>query len=217
MKKSWIGVIAVLLVGGVSTVGATTIDVVTVGLGDMGHAGTAEDPLVAGEMIDVALVLNHVPIPSYPSYDNPILMDMDLDLHIGGAGSLDSSQEIIKGALNFQWHPDLMGSPIDMLPYIGTNDVPLTAVSVNGVPGQPGGVELVGGFAVKADGTGDIPVTLALGEVWVPCYWPGPPLPDWPEWLSQEDLGDLMIYAPEPVTMCLLSAGAFTLLRKRRR
>jgi hypothetical protein len=95
-----------LILGMASLANATVIDVITVGEGSMGHAGTSNDPLYPSETIWIAIRLNHNPYPgtSYPSYDGYITDAVGLDLHATGAGMLDVPYTITKNGLR---HDDL--------------------------------------------------------------------------------------------------------------
>jgi hypothetical protein len=92
MKRNMLLLMTLLFITA-TPVNATVIDVVTVGLGNMGHAGTGTDPLAPGEIIEIAIVLNHNPYDpvgsTYPSYDGYIIDTVGLDLHVlnidGGA------------------------------------------------------------------------------------------------------------------------------------
>jgi len=55
MKKL---LVLMLVLGMASLANATVIDVVTVGVGSLGHAGTLTDPLVESETIEIQIILN---------------------------------------------------------------------------------------------------------------------------------------------------------------
>lgn len=225
MKSISIGLTAcvALMAGIVSTVDATVIDVVTVGVGDMGHAGTIEDPLVVGEYIGIEVFLNHNPYPGYPSYDGYLLSSMDIDLDVTGAGSLQvplcpdrSIRTLLEAALD--WNAGFAA--------IGAHELRPEAIRVTGVSfGFAGPTYLVRGMGVQATGNGNINVSQTIylsGGQYSPYKTPaGDPYPGvYPDhwiWMVEADLGDLVIYAvPEPIAMLLLSAGGTVLMRKRR-
>ena len=77
-----------LVFGVASLANATVIDLVTVGVGSMGHTGTSADPLEVDEMIWIKIVLNHNPYPGWPSYDGYSLDTIGLTLDVSGPATL---------------------------------------------------------------------------------------------------------------------------------
>ena len=224
MKK----VLALILVLGMTSLAnATIIDVVTVGLGDMGHAGTSEDPLVESETIAIQIVLNHNPYTGYPAFDGYGLDGMDLDLHVSGAGSLEVVQkEIMIAPGVFEWVDDLQyhedfGVWTQSDPLIVGNQIASMSGGVleGGIQSQEGGTPLVWNLLIHCDGRGEILVDLTLaGSTRVSEYWNSSTDEPYPEWFYAEEihLGDLVLYSiPEPMTIALLGLGGLFLRRRR--
>jgi hypothetical protein len=100
-----------LVLGMASIASATVIDVVAVDIGmSNGRLGAEGDLLEAGDVVGLALVLNHNPYPSYPSYDGYLLQGMDVSLQVSGAGMLGVNTTADKtGAWLdnvIDWNPD---------------------------------------------------------------------------------------------------------------
>ncbi len=87
MKK----VLALMLVfGTASLANASVIDVVTVGVSDLGHDGTPNNPLWPSETIEIGIILNYNPYPGgWTSYDGYALSVMSLGLEVSGYATLD--------------------------------------------------------------------------------------------------------------------------------
>ena len=226
--------ILMLVFGMASLANATVIDVVTVGLGDMGHAGTSEDPLVESEIIEIMIVLNNNPYPGYSTYDGYVIDAFDLDLHVSGAGSLGVVMMLDKfgnptDVPDLQHHEDLeFWSQPD--PLIVDNKI---AQLMGGTMGYvfPGEVPLVWNLLIHCDGSGDVLVDLTLNgtthyfDYWSPLHgepYTGYPashdLVAWEKFATEEDLGNLVIHnVPEPATIALLGLGSLFLMRRRRK
>jgi hypothetical protein len=238
MKK----VLALMLVLGMtSVVNAGIIDVVVVGEGSLGHAGTSEDPLVPSETIEIAIILTHNPYPGYSSYDGYVIDTMDLDLHVSGPATLSTpaiknkAGEIIGDDL--QHHADW-----DVWSQSGNNDGTAAGyepvIVGNSIAQMLGGsfgyilgsqpptgdgpavppTQLVWNLFLHCDGYG--PVTLDLTLNGSTHYWEysnpsgGPYGGD--GLATEGDLGDLVIHQiPEPMTIALLGLGGLFLRRRR--
>ena len=223
--------ILMLVFGLASLANATVIDVVTVGLGDMGHAGTSEDPLVESETIAIQIVLNNNPYPGYPSYDGYVLDTMDLDLHVTGPGSLGVVMRTSKAGdvpdLMHHEDFDLWGESNPLI--VGNGILQMSGASMGFI--YPGEQALVWNLLIHCDGPGFVTVDLTLNgttQYW--DYWNDPDSepftgypPDgdimaWAKYATEEDLGDLVIHQiPEPATIALLGLGGLFLVRRRRK
>ena len=86
------------------------ISVVTDGVGSLGHAGTAGDPLYIGETIDIKIVLNDNPIIG--TYDGYALSMFDLVLTQSGPGTLDASGIAFDAAITSNLEDNTAGDGI---------------------------------------------------------------------------------------------------------
>jgi hypothetical protein len=239
MKKL---LVLLLVLGVTSLANAGVIDVVTVGVGDQGHAGTSQDPLVASETIEIAILMNYNTYPDrqFPSYDGYFTDSVGLDLHVSGPGTLsvpgifDKNQDRIGDDL---MHHSEFGAWSQSGINDGTPGGYVPMVVDNGIAKMAGGV-LTGGIRYDEDGGGGAGVLIwnlflhcdGFGEVLVDLtiqdpasryspYWKPSTDAPYPEWqaLLASDLGDLTIYqVPEPMTICLLGIGGFFLRRRRK-
>ena len=221
MKKL---LVLTLVLGMVSAANATVIDLVADGVGDMGHSGTAGDPLSVGETLRIQIVLNKNPYPGASSYDGYTLFGMALDLHISGPGIL--GHDTTKGgAPKIGWN-----GGFSVTDFRGVNSVTgnIDLITAGALPpylqnDQVGAEPLVWNLWVQAtagtDPTIVLDLTLADLTIYSPYYDPaGGPYPDPPGWLSavEGDLGDMVVYVPEPMTITLLGLGGL-LLRYRKK
>jgi hypothetical protein len=227
MKKL---LILMLVFGLASLANATVVDVVTVGLGDMGHAGTEEDPLEESEIIAIQIILNHNPYAGYPSYDGYFTDGVDLDLHVTGAGSLGVVQLLKKGIYydDLQHHADFaVWAESDPL-IVGNAIASMSGgVLTGGIHGAAGGTPLIWNLYIHCDGDGPVNIDLTLNDGrYAPYGDPaGDPFyadfdPRNGTWLAmvEADLGDLTIYqVPEPATIALLGLGSMFLMRRKRK
>jgi hypothetical protein len=213
-----------------SLANATVIDVVTDGVGDFGNAGTSTDPLEVGETIDLKIVLNHNPytVPGYSSYDGYVLDAMDVDLHVGGPGTLGVVMKTTKTGdfPDLGYHADF-DVWLHSYPLIVDNQIAqmkggslgyiLGAGEWGGPPPEP--VKLIWNLYIVGNGNGAVVIDLTLvgltryWDYWDPRGWPIGPYKN----ATEGDLGDLTLYTvPEPMTILLLGMGGLVLLRRRR-
>ena len=224
MKKL---LILMLVFGLASLANATVIDVVTAGVGSMGHAGTAEDRLEESETIAIQIVLNNNPYPSWPTYDGYFTDAFGLDLHVTGGGSLSAgfvATSKTGDVYDILHHADLdVWAQSDPL-IVGNSIAKMAGGVLSG--GIQGEAVLIWNMIIHCDGTGDVILDLTLQDVdshYADFMQPGDP--DGPyggeeAWkaLLESDLGNLTIYqVPEPATIALLGLGSLFLMRRRRK
>ena len=214
-------VLALMLVLGMtSAVNAGIIDVVTSGLGDMGHAGTSADPLELGETIEIKIVLNADPDPTwyggigYAGYDGWYLNAMDLDLEVSGPAQL---AELGTLPLKRMKHHVDFATWAEPEPAVVDNAIAYMAGVVSG-DGIQGPTDLVWNLIITCTGNGPVVVDLTLNGL--SRYTDGPVSWDMGnEWIemTEGDLGDLIIHQviPEPMTIALLGLGGLFLRRRR--
>jgi hypothetical protein len=220
-----------LVLGMATLANATVIDVVTVGPGSLGHAGTSTDPLVPSEVIHIQIVLNSNPYDpiggTYKSYDGYALSTMDLDLHIAGPGTMDVGTKDKSG--NPIWQYDARLYPFGV---VDDGDLSNGLDQISGVAmppvapptsGSTGPIPLVWDLIIHCEGDGPIIIDLTLNGVTE--YSPytkadgKSPYPNPPGWVlaTEQDLGDLVIHnIPEPATVALLGLGGLFLLRRKK-
>ena len=224
--------ILMLVLGIASLANATIIDVVTVGVGSLGHAGTSEDPLEESETIEIKIVLNFNDNPSPPPQDGYLLSSIDLDLHVSGPGTLAA------GTWYYTYYPlwqkNTLLSPFnvvdsyDTTPWDSIGDGIDQFTGVTGAGPIRGPADLIWDLIIHCDGPGNIVIDLTAGttELGAGQYAPFTnatgqlPKPDPPGWVAmvEADLGDLVIYnVPEPATIALLGLGSLVLMRRRRK
>jgi hypothetical protein len=214
MKKL---LIMVLVLGMVTASNATVIDLVTRGVGTLGNKGTIDDPLEQSEWIYIDIVLNHNPYPEYPSYDGYNLFGMDLDLHVIGPGSLGYDTTKLGG-------PKLVWD--NRFSVTGFSDIGQDGniASINGgslgenLVSGPGGIVLVSGLMFHCDGPDPVLLDLTLAGTTKYSEFSGGGVGPYPgDWINavEGDLGDLVIYQPEPMTIALLGIGGLFLRRRK--
>jgi len=215
-----------LVLGMTSVASAGIVDVVVVGEGSMGHAGTSTDPLMPSETIEIAIVLNSNPYPgtAYPNYDGYLLSTLDVDLHVSGPGTMDVGTTNKSG--DPVWQYDTRLSPFGVVDdgdlSNGLNQIAGTALTPVGPPtsGSTGPIPLVWDLIIHCDGNGPLTIDLTMNGVseYSP-YSDGTGINPYPDgWilLTEGDLGDLVIHQiPEPMTIALLGLGGLFLRRRR--
>jgi hypothetical protein len=223
MKKL---LVLALVLAFVSSASATIIDVVAVDIGQSGgRLGASDaDELQASDIIGLKIVLNYNQntLGAPPSYDGYLLSSMDLDLHVLGAGSIDTVEK------QGQWSPN-PGAPIvtanagispfvwkDSLGVAGGVDIALGFQELSGVAltDIQGPVDLVWDLLFHCDGDDDVVLDLTLHGLsqYKNDKIPGSNYLD----MVEADLGDLVIHqVPEPMTLALLGLGGLFLRRRK--
>jgi hypothetical protein len=229
MKKL---LVFMMVLGMATMANATVIDVVTVGEGDMGNAGTELDPLDIGESIEIKLLLNFNLAP-HPPQDGYLLSSLDVTINVSGGGEMDAGFWYY-GAPIWQKHgqfsPFVVNDSYDATEWDSIDDGldQVTGVAMDPIyPATTAGADLVWDLIITATSTTDITIDLVAGttELGGGEYSPysditrDQPKPDPPGWVAMTngDLGDLTIYTvPEPTTVALLGLGGLLLLRRRK-
>jgi hypothetical protein len=189
MKKI---LVLLLVLGMASWAHAGLINVVADGVGDMGHAGTALDPLAIGEVLKIKITL-----AAGASSDG-----YDLDLHVTGAGQLAESA----GGINY-------APGIGMWTYSGIVGNSIAQMSEIHLMGQWKDQDLIWNLEIECTGEDDVLVDLTLNGGTRVDPMGGTAYVD----LGEADLGDLVIYQiPEPMTIALLGLGGLLALRRRK-
>ena len=191
------------------------ISVVTSGAGDAGNAGTSGDPLVAGEMIAVKVVLVDNPGSHSTStyYDGYILSSMDLDLSVSAQGTIAEKGTTAPTRMK---HHASFATWAEPEPAIASNGIAYFGGvgPTAGITSPYGDVDLVWNLEITAAGTGNITIDLGLNGTTSYSVAGGGEL----SWVNavEGDLGDLTIYAvPEPITIALLGLGGLFLRRRK--
>ena len=182
------------------------ISVVTDGVGSLGNAGTAGDPLWVGETIDIKIVLNDNPVVG--TYDGYALSMFDLVLTVTGPATLDASGIAFDAAITSNFEDDTAGdgiideiSGVCFTPVVGATDLVLNLT-----------------ITVTSD-SAPVVVDISLGNLTQAADYgePGFPEANWYD-LINDDLDDLTLYTvPEPASVILLALGSTVLLAGKRR
>ncbi len=216
MKKL---LVLMLVLGLVSVVQATVIDLVKVDIGQSsGRMGNSRaDALQASDKIGLKIVVKYSanPDPSYSAYNGYLLSMMDLDLHVTGAASLSHTSLTTAGVIK------AASRNANINPWYNSAITATNVAHLAGSASNPivGAADLVWGFVLHCDGTGDVVVDLTLAVAGGTQYANvGGPAPE-PVWRNavEADLGDLTIYQviPEPMTVALLGLGGLFLRRRK--
>lgn len=200
------------------TAGAVVIDIVTLGTGSLGNAGTATDPLEQNETIPVGIVLAYNAYPGSSDYDGYMLNDMDISLSLAGDGQLSYTDgSVLYNSAFFVTNTgSLTASGASLLSGITINPVDIWDASGP----SPDGAVLVSGMYLTCTGTEDVTLSLSIAadcdyaQYWDPVE--SQPLNGW-ETLENSDLGSLTIYqVPEPVTILIFGLGGLFLRHRNR-
>ena len=237
MKKM---LVLMLVLGMATLANATVMEVVTVGVGSLGHAGTSTDRLALGEIIEIQIVLNWNDYGvSYPSYDGYVIDVMDVDLHVSGPGTLSVpgiyslkdpfpriGDDLLVHADWDVWSqsgtPDDAQTPQvnEYTPMIVNNQIAsLMGGSFSYILGKSGPDPLVWNLFIECTGPEYVQIDLTLNAG--TAYWNYSTPGDLPygaqQTMTEGDLVDLVIHnVPEPATVALLGLGSLFLLRRKK-
>lgn len=218
----------VLVLGMASMASAGVVDV----LGN-GVAGDVMAPV--GSFVQLKIALNYNAVfpayGAYASYDGYCLSSADFALAVSGPGTLfvgmntkGTLTDLKRSASASAWGQAFeVGAAIDG-PSLGGKIAPVAGNSIaqlSGVwpdPGLLGPADIVWNFMVRVDGEGQINVNLILNgqSDYRASQLDGQANPVGWSILNEQQLGDLAINVPEPMTMGLLAIGGMALLRRRR-
>jgi hypothetical protein len=222
MKKV---LVLMLVLGMAAFANATVIDVVKVGMGSLGNAGTSTDPLDIGETITVKLVMNFnpttagLPTGARAGY---LLSSLNVSLSVSGGGTLGPTSTSYGDPV---WEKSTRWS---LFGIVDSDEDYTNGFEKIGAAANPAIYPLTAGattdlmWDLVITCTGPGPVTIDLGIAGPSDYapWRGPnnntdPLPAW-QAMTNDDLGDLIIHqVPEPMTIALLGLGGLLLRRRR--
>ena len=226
-----------MVLGMVSAANATVIDLVMDPTNEgttTTHAGTESDRMGIGEFMAIKMVLNDndyveskFGAPGAP-YDGYILSLLDVSITVSSNGQILERGGLFGGSPDF--HSDMSGDFIGF-EKTGDNFIDQAAgISLNGVSGAGGPIDLLWDLKIEALAGGKITICLGLntgpgGESknQYAMFHPDAavPLGEDFQWLGMalSDFGqplDIWV-VPEPMTIALLGLGGLGLLYRRRR
>ncbi len=224
MKKV---LVLMLVLGMAAFANATVIDVVKVGMGSHGNAGTSTDPLDIGETIGIKIVMNFNPTTAgLPAGTRAgyLLLSMSMGLSVNG-GTLDAGTKDTYGTPIWQKHVGWSTwGFVDADEDYSDGWDEIGAGALNPIyPASAGAItDLFWDLIITCTGPGPAVIDLSrTANLMNYANWRASdnrtPVPGgvWLD-MAETDLGDLTIHqVPEPMTIALLGLGGLLLRRRR--